>query len=100
VKALGLQKLEQMIVADETNWIKQQAQRHFPEATCILDWQHLRRCVAKAVQAVSSHQQRSCSWERGQLGKLRTMHWKGEVHKAPLCCSDGKRSLPARLLGR
>jgi hypothetical protein len=82
VCTLGLQSQEQVVVADGAEWIKQQAQQHFPTATCILDWPHLWRCVVKAVRAVGSQQQHSCSWVSQQSKRLRTWLWKGEVHKA------------------
>ena len=30
-----------VVIADGANWIKKEQERHFPQATCILDWAHL-----------------------------------------------------------
>jgi hypothetical protein len=35
--------------ADGANWIKKEQARHFPHATCILDWAHLWREVRYAI---------------------------------------------------
>jgi hypothetical protein len=49
VQQVGSAQAEQVVIADGARWIKTQTQRHFPAATCILDWPHLWRTIAKAV---------------------------------------------------
>jgi hypothetical protein len=38
-----------VVIADGARWIKTQQARHFPQATCILDWAHLWREVSYAI---------------------------------------------------
>jgi hypothetical protein len=82
VEALQRPQQEQVVLADGADWIKQQARQHFPHATCILDWPHLWRTIAKAVRAVGMQQQRSASWVKQQFASLGTWLWKGDVPKA------------------
>ena len=42
-----------VVVADGANWIKKEQGRHFPHATCILDWAHLWREVSGAIRAAA-----------------------------------------------
>ena len=42
-----------VIVADGANWIKKEQGRHFPQATCILDWAHLWREVSHAIRTAA-----------------------------------------------
>ena len=77
VLALGLEQEEQVVLADGANWIKQQVQRHFPQATCILDWPHLWRTMAKALRAVGLQQQWSASKLKQQSEALSTWLWHG-----------------------
>lgn len=42
-----------VVVADGANWIKTEQGRHFPHATCILDWAHLWREVSHAIRAAA-----------------------------------------------
>jgi len=82
VRTLALPPQEQVVVADGAEWIKQQAQRHFPTATCILDWPHLWRTMIKAVRAVCTQQQQSEKWLAKQLLLLRQWLWRAETLKA------------------
>lgn len=82
VRTVGLQSQEQVVVADGAEWIKQQAQRHFPTATCILDWPHLWRTMIKAVRAVCTQKQQSEKWLAKQLALLGQWLWQGEILKA------------------
>jgi hypothetical protein len=82
VNTLELPPQEQVVVADGADWIKKQAQRHFPKATCILDWPHLWRTMIKAVRAVCTSQQHSEKWLTKHLALLRQWLWHGEVEPA------------------
>ena len=82
VNLLELPPAEQVVVADGADWIKQQTQRHFPGATCILDWPHLWRAMIKAVRAVCREQKQSERWLKKPLALLRQWLWRGEVQQA------------------
>ena len=82
MNTLALPAQEQVVVADGADWIKKQAQRHFPNATCIWDWPHLWRTMIKAVRAVCNHQQHSENWLKKHLALLREWLWRGEVQQA------------------
>lgn len=47
----GMAADEQRVLADGATWIKGQAEEHFPEALCILDWPHPERAIHKAIRA-------------------------------------------------
>jgi Uncharacterised protein family (UPF0236) len=47
----GYAAREQLVVGDGAQWIKTQADLHFPEAVGILDWAHVERVVHKAIRA-------------------------------------------------
>jgi transposase-like protein len=82
VAELGKPEQEQVVVADGAEWIKKEAQKHFPEATCILDWAHLWRTIAKAVRAVGQVREADQRWIKRQWGLLGKLLWKGEVLSA------------------
>src|SRR5205823_10380108 len=42
-----------IVLADGAKWIKTQQARHFPQATCILDWAHLWREVSHAIRVAA-----------------------------------------------
>jgi hypothetical protein len=42
-----------VVVADGAQWIKKEQARHFPQATCILDWAHLWREIRHAIQTAA-----------------------------------------------
>jgi hypothetical protein len=52
VNLLELPAASQVVVADGADWIKQQTQRHFLGATCILDWPHLWRAEVQQANAL------------------------------------------------
>jgi hypothetical protein len=79
---LGIAHQEQVVVADGAHWIKTQAQRHFPEATCILDWPHLWRTMVKAVRAVGLQREEDTKWVAEQSEQLRSWLWKGQIEPA------------------
>jgi len=82
VQQVGEASSEQVVIADGAPWIKTQTQRHFPEATCILDWPHLWRTMAKAVRAVGLQREAEPRWVKRQLRQLGDWLWKGEVEPA------------------
>jgi transposase-like protein len=82
VELVGGTQWEQVVIADGAQWIKTQTQRHFPRATCILDWPHLWRTIAKAVRAVGLQREADQRWVERQLHQLGDWLWKGEVQQA------------------
>lgn len=42
-----------VVVADGADWIKQEQARHFPQATCMLDWAHLWRAIRHAIHTAA-----------------------------------------------
>jgi hypothetical protein len=64
------------------SWSKTEQARHFPQATCILDWAHLWREVSRAIHAAArakplSEQERDC-----HLYRHRSWLWHGQVDLA------------------
>src|SRR6266851_1022192 len=61
--------MEGVVVADGANWIKTEQARHFPQATCILDWAHLWREVVAAIRlagrAKRLSERETNFWEKG-----------------------------------
>ena len=82
VEQIGSAQSEQVVIADGAKWIKTQTQRHFPGATCILDWQHLWRTIAKAVRAVGLQREADRRWVKRQLRQLGDELWQGAVAPA------------------
>lgn len=68
-----------VVVADGAKWIKTEAQRHFSEATCILDWPHLWRTVRKAIGETALLQQKSSTWKQAQSQQIKQWLWRGKV---------------------
>lgn len=71
-----------VLIADGARWIKTEQGRHFPQATCILDWAHLWREVRGALQAVGRAKQLSESAQAYQLSWYRWWLWHGYVDLA------------------
>jgi hypothetical protein len=82
VNQLGIGHQEQVVIADGAEWIKTETHKHFAGATCILDWPHLWRTIAKAVRAVALPRQADQKWVRQQFKRLGNWLWKGEVEPA------------------
>jgi hypothetical protein len=77
----GERARRQVVVGDGAEWIKTQADWHFPEAVKILDWAHLARTVHKAIRAARPGKARK--EERRQLHRqLAEQLWHGEVDAA------------------
>src|SRR5579859_2687648 len=68
-----------VVVADGASWIKKEQQRHFQEATCILDWAHLWREVSHAIRAAAREKELSAAARDAQLCLHRSFLWKGQV---------------------
>jgi hypothetical protein len=71
-----------VIVADGANWIKKEQQRHFPQATCILDWAHLWREVSHAIRTAARARSLSQRERDYQLYLHRSWLWHGSVEQA------------------
>jgi len=71
-----------VVIADGANWIKKEQARHFPHATCILDWAHLWREVRYAI-VVAARARNLTPRERDyQLYLHRSWLWQGGVDQA------------------
>lgn len=59
------------MLGDGADWIKTQAQEHFPDAVKILDWPHLWRTIRNAVRAVQpGHRPARRAWRKAQYEVL------------------------------
>jgi transposase len=69
----------QVVLGDGADWIKTQAEEHFPEAVKILDWPHLWRKIRDAVRAVQpgKHAVRR-AWRKAQYEVLLRLLWQGQ----------------------
>ncbi len=82
--ALGAQEARrQVVVGDGAEWIKTEADLHFPEATKILDWPHVWRKIQAAIRAVGPGQsQAQRRWRKEQYEHLQPLLWQGQVDPA------------------
>src|SRR6266571_3326698 len=71
-----------VLIADGAKWIKTEQGRHFPQATCILDWAHLWREISGALRAVGRAEQLSKPEQDYQLSLYRCWLWQGCVDLA------------------
>jgi len=71
-----------VVVADGAQWIKTEQARHFPQATCILDWAHLWREVSHAIRAAARAKPLSQRERDYQLHLHRFWLWHGGVDQA------------------
>lgn len=72
-----------MILGDEADWIKTQANKHFPEAIKILDWPHLWRKVCNGVRALQPGKRAARrAWRKEQYEVLLSLLWEGEREQA------------------
>lgn len=73
----------QVVVGDGAEWIKTQADVHFPQAVKILDWPHLWRKIHAAIRAVRPGQSKSArEFRKGQYEVLAPLLWQGQVDAA------------------
>lgn len=82
-----------VVVADGAEWIKKEQGKHFPQATCILDWAHLWREVSHAIRAAARAKPLSERQRDYQLYLHRFWLWHGGVDQA----LQGLRDLGAGL---
>jgi hypothetical protein len=71
-----------VVLADGAKWIKTEQGRHFPHATCILDWAHLWREVRYAICAAARAKPLSERERDYQLYVHRSWLWHGGVEQA------------------
>jgi hypothetical protein len=71
-----------VVIADGAKWIKKQQGRHFPQATCILDWAHLWREVSHAIRVAARAKPLSQREQQYQLSLHRSWLWQGGVDQA------------------
>jgi hypothetical protein len=71
-----------VVIADGARWIKTQQARHFPQATCILDWAHLWREVRSAIVVAARAKSLSPRQRDYQLYLHRSWLWQGGVDQA------------------
>jgi len=74
---------QQVVLGDGADWIKTQAEEHFPQAVKILDWPHLWRKIRDAVRAVQpgKHAARR-AWRKAQYEVLLPLLWQGQREQA------------------
>ena len=82
-----------VLLADGAKWIKTEQGRHFPHATCILDWAHLWREVSHAIRVAARAKLLTTREQQYQLSLHRSWLWQGEVDQAV----HGLRALGAGL---
>lgn len=73
----------QVVLGDGAEWIKTQADEHFPDAVKVLDWPHLWRKVQAAVRALQPGQRAaSRAWRKAQYEVLLPLLWQGAREQA------------------
>jgi hypothetical protein len=74
---------QQVVLGDGADWIKTQAQEHFPDAVKVLDWPHLWRKIQAAVRALQpgKHPARR-AWRKAQYEVLLPLLWQGAREEA------------------
>lgn len=74
---------QQVVLGDGADWIKTQADEHFPEAVKILDWPHLWRKIRDAVRAMQPGKRPARrAWRKQQYELLLPRLWQGEREQA------------------
>lgn len=87
-----------VVIADGAAWIKKEQGKHFPQATCILDWAHLWREVRQAITAAARGKALSENERDYQLYLQRTRLWLGSIDLALQGLRDLAKDLPAEAL--
>jgi hypothetical protein len=74
---------QQVVLGDGADWIKTQAQEHFPDAMKVLDWPHLWRKIQTVVRALQpgKHPARR-AWRKAQYEVLLPLLWQGACEEA------------------
>ena len=83
-----------VVIADGAEWIKKEQGRHFPQATCILDWAHLWREVSHAIRVAARAKPLSAQQRDYQLYLHRFWLWHGGVDQAVQGLRDLGKGLP------
>lgn len=77
------QAKQQVVLGDGADWIKTQAQEHFPDAVKILDWPHLWRKIQNAIRALQPGKRAARRrWRQEQYEVLLPLLWQGEREQA------------------
>jgi hypothetical protein len=71
-----------VVIGDGAEWIKKEQGKHFPQATCILDWAHLWREVSRAIMAAARAKELTAKERDYQLHFHRSCLWLGNVDQA------------------
>jgi len=87
-----------VVIADGAAWIKKEQAKHFPHATCILDWAHLWREVSHAIRLAARAKALPEHERDFQLYFHRTSLWLGNVDQAVDGLRRLSRDLPAESL--
>ncbi len=87
-----------VVIADGAQWIKKEQERHFPQATCILDPAHLWREVRHAIQTAARAKLLSERARDYQLYLHRSWLWHGGVEQAMAGLRTLGTGLPAEPL--
>ncbi len=82
-----------VVLADGAEWIKKEQGKHFPQATCILDWAHLWREVSHAIMTAARAKALPEHERDSQLHFHRSCLWLGNVDQA----LEGLRTLSSGL---
>lgn len=77
----GDRAARQTVLGDGADWIKTQADLHFPEATTILDWPHLARTVHKAIRSALPGAANAAR-RRQARREIPALLWDGEAEAA------------------
>jgi hypothetical protein len=89
-----------VVIADGADWIKKEQGKHFPQATCILDWAHLWREVSQAIMAAARAKALPEKERDFQLHFHRSCLWLGNVDQALQGLHRLATDLPAEALKR
>lgn len=74
---------QQVVLGDGADWIKTQADMHFPDAVKVLDWPPLWRKVQAAVRALQPGKQATRrAWRKAQYEVLLPLLWQGSHEQA------------------
>lgn len=74
---------QQVVLGDGADWIKTQADLHFPDAVKVLDWPHLWRKVQAAVRALQPGKRPTRrAWRKAQYEVLLPFLWTGKPAQA------------------
>ena len=77
------QAKQQVVLGDGADWIKTQAQEHFPDAVKILDWPHVWRKIQNAIRALQPGKRAARRrWRQEQDEVLLPLLWQGEREQA------------------